>query len=79
LQGVGTQLGAEVDIAGAFQTLWVRPERILVLTEHAPGRFAIQECRISENTCPGGPVWTSTGRGGPGSAWMVEERLPTVG
>jgi len=73
------QLGGAVDLDGAFQTLWAGPGRILVLTEPADGHVAVLGCQVSENICPDGPVWTASGAGGEGSAWLVEDRPRPAG
>jgi hypothetical protein len=78
LAGTASQLGGAFELDGAFQTLWVDRQHILVLEEPAPGRLAVQRCQVSENICPDGPVWTADGAGGDGSAWLVEER-PAAG
>jgi hypothetical protein len=72
LAGADSQLGGAVAVDGAFQTQWVG-QRIMVLMESAPGRYAVEWCQVSENICPDGPVWTASGAGGDGTAWLVEE------
>ncbi|MFL5797185.1 MAG: hypothetical protein ACJ77A_04540 [Actinomycetota bacterium] len=77
LAGTDSQLGGAVDVDGAFQTLWTATGRFLVLTEPTDGHFAVVRCQVSENICPDGPVWSASGAGGDGTAWLVEERPRT--
>jgi hypothetical protein len=79
LAGTTSQLGGELELDGAFQTLWADTQHVLVLEEPTAGRFAVQQCQVSENICPDGPVWTATGAGGDGSAWLVEDRPQSAG
>jgi hypothetical protein len=76
--GATSQLGGETDLDGAFQTWWKGTDggapAILVMSEPDPDHFTVTECRVSENLCSSDPVWSGTGQGGPGTAWMVEER-----
>jgi hypothetical protein len=78
LEGTTSQLGGAADVDGAFQTLWkgkdAGADTVLVLSEPEPNSLAVVKCRVSENLCSGGPVWTATAPGGEGAAWLVEER-----
>ncbi|HXJ65414.1 MAG TPA: hypothetical protein VNN79_16785, partial [Actinomycetota bacterium] len=78
LEGTTSQLGGETVVDGAFQTWWKGTEggapTILVLSEPQPNTVTVVRCVESEQLCSSDPVWTATGTGDPGTAWIVEER-----